>query len=393
MRLHKRQWLAYAIGLVLGFVATYVFWSLFFVPNGTGANVVVGLLIAGGITYTCINSVGPRIIDAILNVRPHVATSLYTKRLEKEISRFERKGAETPRMVSMAMRAVASDVKNGRTLEGDTKANIAAVERYITEETKRRAKFRQVPGGSMTVAIIAALVLRGFVLQPYQIPSASMVPTLLIGDHLFVTRFDYGIPTPFKESYIVRWAEPEVGDIVVFTAPPYVQVNAGEPWIKRVVAVAGQRISIDGTGLMTVDDKAYPQTDVTYDASYENYTAGGWTLRKNIVHKIEQTGEVSHAIYQNQPEQIPWPGRLIDSLPGLKCGPETCTVREGHVLVVGDNRNNSHDGRRWGAVPIDNIKGTASRVWLSVNGSKHTFKLGAFFLPDIRWSRFMKGID
>jgi signal peptidase I len=183
--------------------------------------------------------------------------------------------------------------------------------------------------------------------------------------------------------------------------------NWGDDWIKRVVAVAGQTVRQDGTvlsvdgvryeqtapdGTAAVDDAGIPVGTMTRSTD-SNETSNRWYDRV-ASHKTETMmgkdgKKVAHSIYNDMPPvTVDWPmGMTTINRPGLTCTDDGCTVKEGYVIVMGDNRDNSNDGRRWGAVPVDNVKGRAVFVFVSVDGSTSSVKLGHFELPGIRWGR------
>jgi len=254
---------------------------------------------------------------------------------------------------------------------------------------------------SLVFALLAAFALRYFVVEPFQIPSGSMIPTLLVGDHLFVSKMHYGIPNPFAKGhqYFVRWASPSPGDVVVFRAPPYVGRHAGSPWIKRVIAGPGQTVSLID-GVVHVDGKPYEHIGKRELVKYKDYfeaLPGKKWVDQIALHSREKIGEIEHSIYlhppaQQHPLEKSWPLYLSRQLPGLDCGASECTVQDGYVFVMGDNRGNSADSRFWGALPVENIKGKALFIWISVDGSTLLIDRGRFVVPAFRWKRMFRGI-
>jgi signal peptidase I len=178
----------------------------------------------------------------------------------------------------------------------------------------------------VVVAFAIALVIRSFILQPYIIPSGSMLNTLQVGDRLFVTKFSYGIHLPFLEKEIFSLGEPERGDIIVFPFPNDKSVD----YIKRVVGVPGDVIEIRDKQLYR-NDKPVREDYVVHN---DPHTA---TRRDNM-----------------KPVLVP-PGK---------------------VFVMGDNRDYSEDSRFWGFVDKDAIHGRAAFIyWSSVN------------FVNVKWSR------
>ena len=263
---------------------------------------------------------------------------------------------------------------------------------------------------SLLFALLAALALRAFLVEPYQIPSGSMIPTLLVGDHLFVSKLRYGIINPFSSepAYFVRWATPKPGDVIIFQAPSYVPSHAGQTWIKRVIALPGQTVRIANT-VVFVDGEPYKHITPEKQVEYLDYFGAGssgwffnddgeWREQDAMLTEERISKEVVHEIYTRLPDRrLPyetlWPENLSwSSLVGLNCDADSCTIKDGYVFVMGDNRGNSSDGRVWGAVPMNNIKGKAMFIWLSVDGFKNLIHIGKFALPDFRWSRWFTEI-
>ncbi len=243
---------------------------------------------------------------------------------------------------------------------------------------------------SMVPVVVFVLVLRSFLFEPFRIPSDSMMPTLQDGDFILVNKFTYGLRLPVLNKKIINISEPKRGDVVVFRYPPHPTIN----YIKRVVGLPGDRVKV-------VSDRIYVN-DVPFEEKLLNrYTDGCYdNMRLSEVH----TGEhVHHTLSCLTPDFLagaPLPGcnRKIDR--GYSCEetdpplsgagvtdrgdiPEV-TVPAGNYLMIGDNRDNSDDGRYWGFVPEANLVGGARRVWLNLD-----FKRS----PMITWSRIGTKIE
>ena len=188
--------------------------------------------------------------------------------------------------------------------------------------------------------ILVVLVLRSFIVEPFRIPSGSMMPTLLAGDFILVNKFSYGLRLPIFGTKIYSIGEPRRGDIVVFRYP----VDPSVDYIKRVVGLPGDRVRyIDKT--LYINDKLMPQEAVgTYTG-----VGVGRDMSGAAVHR-EQLGQVNHEI-------------LLESFRRLKEG--EFVVPAGHYFVMGDNRDNSNDSRYWGTVPEANLVGKAFFIWMS----------------------------
>ena len=213
---------------------------------------------------------------------------------------------------------------------------------------------------SILVAVGVALLLRTFVVEAFKIPSSSMVPTLLVGDHIFVNKFSYGPAIPYTHARIWTHMPPSRGDVMVFAYPE----NMEQDFIKRVIALPGDRLETkDGHPVINgwdvpsclVGEYAYDDAD-TLPPHHEGDLF------------IEYLGDESYLTFYDRGKD-----------PQLNHGP--WFVPAGQVYVMGDNRNNSHDSRAWfggagGGVPFDNIRGRALFVWLSYRET------------GIDWSRF-----
>lgn len=195
---------------------------------------------------------------------------------------------------------------------------------------------------------LIVLLLRAFLVEPFRIPSGSMMPTLLVGDFILVNKFAYGIRLPVTKTKVIEIGNPERGDIVVFRWP----VNPRLDYIKRVVALPGDRVQYRGKTLI-INGEPVP---IEIIGQYQPEGSGMRAL--GSVEGREHLGEVSHPVLINPlaPDFNPACSFL---------GYNEVTVPEGHYLMVGDNRDDSNDGRCWGFVPDQNLVGKAFFVWLS----------------------------
>ncbi len=214
---------------------------------------------------------------------------------------------------------------------------------------------------SIGVAVIIALLLRAFVVEAFKIPSGSMIPTLKVGDHIFVNKFIYGIRIPFT-NYKPRFmeGEPKRGEVIVFVYP----VDETKDFIKRVVAVGGDTIEVRNE-VVYVNGEAVPRRRLPGPCTYADVEeeSGRWQPRACVAFE-ERVGDITYRVIQDAGLSN------LNDMPPVKVPPR-------HVFVMGDNRDNSHDSRRWGPVPDDNIKGKAMIIWWSRG------------VPEgIRWRRF-----
>ncbi len=187
---------------------------------------------------------------------------------------------------------------------------------------------------------LIVLVLRSFLVEPFRIPSGSMMPTLLIGDFILVNKFTYGIRLPITDKKVIELGSPERGDVVVFRFPE----DPSTPFIKRVVGLPGDKISYYEKVLYVNGEKVGQELIGTFSVSGSGLAHTGASLR------IEALGDRSHKI-------LIQPG--APSLEGSK------VVPQGHYFVLGDNRDNSRDSRFWGTVPDDHLIGKAFVIWMN----------------------------
>ncbi len=176
------------------------------------------------------------------------------------------------------------------------------------------------------------LVLRSFLIEPFQIPSGSMLPTLEVGDFILVNKFSYGLRLPVAGTKVLELGEPQRGDIMVFKFPKDGKTN----YIKRVVGVPGDRISYQ-------DKQLYINNQLVE----EKHVA---TLPPLKLFEENLNG-VKHRLYEDQRR------------PNLEAEGEW-VVPAGHYFVMGDNRDNSNDSRFWGYVPDDLVVGRAFAIWM-----------------------------
>ncbi|MFZ9888658.1 MAG: signal peptidase I [Myxococcota bacterium] len=408
------------IAFALALLGVYVLWGVVFSPQGTGSNVVLALLMAIAAVYLVTTNVGSLLDEAMAPARERPARDVLriavplleeTQRLLGERGRRARAvaaevraelGAQMERAEG-AQRALHDALGAG----ADTETLVVELRNQLEQlDARLQSAFGTARGGSLFaqvrslgIAFAIALALRAFVVEPFQIPSSSMIPTLLIGDHLFVARFWYGFSVPFarEPSYFTRWSSPEPGDVIVFTAPPWVGQNAGEDWIKRVIARAGQTVKMRD-GIVYVDNEPYRFVGTGNDEEYRDFDefSGRWHAARARHQREQLPSGRTHDVYLSYPTRLEWPNAVPGQRPllsGLECTANDCTVKEGFVFVMGDNRDNSSDGRVWGAVPIDNVKGRALFIWMSVDGSERSIDLGRFTLPAFRFDRLFQSIE
>lgn len=241
-------------------------------------------------------------------------------------------------------------------------------------QKKQKSKFREYAEAILT-AVLIALFIRSFGVEAFKIPSSSMVPTLLIGDHIFVNKFIYGLRIPLTKYRLIEFSKPKRGDVIVFMYPE----DESKDFIKRAVGMPGDIVKIDGVDLFVNGEKVAQQPlKAATEADSGDYldVEGGKSIKtiprlydwKQYNYFEEEIGE-SDFVVQYEKNIYHRNGEY--------------EVPEGFVFVVGDNRDNSSDSREWGFVPMENIKGKAMFIWLSLDRSK----------GGIRFDRFGKWID
>jgi len=226
----------------------------------------------------------------------------------------------------------------------------------------RRAKDAKQPWWveysiSFFPVILIVFMLRSFLVEPFKIPSSSMVPTLLVGDFILVNKFTYGIRLPVVNKKLVQLNNPERGDVMVFRYPEDPSLD----YIKRVVGVPGDRIEYRNKRL-TINGETVPAKQVDDYLSKERMQ---FSRRY-----VESLGKVDHEILlEDDVPSIGGPGRTFPFAGNCNynTGGVACTVPPGHYFMMGDNRDNSSDSRVWGFVPDENIVGKAFFIWLNLN--------------------------
>jgi len=206
--------------------------------------------------------------------------------------------------------------------------------------------------------ILIVLLLRSFLVEPFRIPSGSMMPTLLIGDFILVNKFAYGLRLPVLNTKILQLGEPERGDVVVFRYPRDESVD----YIKRVVGVPGDRIDYRNKTLY-VNGVAAPHVPM---GIYIGSGAGAGET--GSVEGRERLDSVEHPVLIKP--------RYPDFGPDCRVlanGP--ITVPQGKYFMMGDNRDNSHDSRCWGFAPEENLVGKAFAIWMSWDWNRSGFPI------------------
>jgi signal peptidase I, bacterial type len=208
------------------------------------------------------------------------------------------------------------------------------IENKTKEKIKNKGKLKSKMyeyAEAIIIAILIAIVVRTFVVQAYKIPSRSMVPTLLVGDHILVNKFIYGVKVPFLRNTIIPVTNPQRGDIVVFIYPN----DRSKDFIKRVIGVSGDKIEIKNK-IIFINGKQYSD---------------------------------AYGIYS---DNVIYPGSMQ---PRDNFGPVTVPVKS--LFVMGDNRDESADSRFWGFVDLKDVEGKAFIIYFSLNYEE----------KNLRWQR------
>jgi signal peptidase I len=213
--------------------------------------------------------------------------------------------------------------------------------------------------------ILVVFVVRSFVVEPFKIPSGSMVPTLLVGDFILVNKFEYGLRLPILEKKITNGSPLSRGDVVVFRYPKDESVD----YIKRVIGLPGDTVSYQNKHL-TINGKPVPETPlpdffdderIGYSKQFEEDLDG----RKNAILNNAQVPP-----FVIGAEDYPFRDNCVYDAQGV-----TCKVPPGHYFMMGDNRDNSADSRYWGFVPDSDIVGRAFFIWMNFSNLK---RIGSF---------------
>jgi signal peptidase I len=193
----------------------------------------------------------------------------------------------------------------------------------VQGRVKKKSVFREYAEAAI-IAVILALFIRTFVVQAFKIPSGSMEPTLVVGDHILVNKFIYGVKLPFFRKTIIPIEQPHRNDVIVFIYP----MDPSKDFIKRVIGLPGDRIEILGRSIY-INGKLFQDKHGVY------------------------TAPLPQSTYHFGPVTVP----------------------KGHLFVMGDNRDHSYDSRFWGFVPLSSVKGEAFIVYWSWPHWKRMFHI------------------
>mgnify|MGYP005842120451 FL=1 len=209
--------------------------------------------------------------------------------------------------------------------------------------------------------ILVVFALRSFLVEPFKIPSGSMMPTLLVGDFILVNKYTYGIRLPVINQKVIPLNDPQRGDVMVFRYP----ADPGLDYIKRVVGVPGDVVEYRNKMLVVNGVPVETRQTGTY-----SYVGNGLNYVSATVYE-ERLGETAHTMMVEPERPAVFPHQVADFPFRENCSYNAdgegfvCKVPEGHYLMLGDNRDASNDGRYWGFVPDENIVGKAFFIWMN----------------------------
>jgi len=227
---------------------------------------------------------------------------------------------------------------------------------------------------SLGILILIIFAMRWSIASPYHVPTASMEPTIKVGDRLLAYKLAYGFKLPFVDKPVIEWGRPKRGDIIVFKYPRDPEMD----YVKRVVGIAGDEIQIIDD-ILHINGKAMERVDHNQDRS--------------ILEDIDENRDVKQLFRENLEGLQHWTMQNIatarrftkSSWPAP--GSPPYKVPENSVFCIGDNRDNSTDSRVWGEVPLDYVRGKALLVIWSIYSPPEAG------WPSLRFSRFGHILD
>ncbi|MFY7928906.1 MAG: signal peptidase I [Oligoflexus sp.] len=235
-------------------------------------------------------------------------------------------------------------------------------------ETKKLGFWSSENLRQLAILIFLIFCFRWSVASPYHVPTASMEPTIKVGDRLLAFKLSYGLKVPFTDISVFEWGKPKRGDIIVFRYPKDPEID----YVKRIVGLPGDRIRIDNN-ILYINDVAQERTEHNFDRSILSDIQDNADIKTLYLEKLENfehwvmQDKLSSSLYAFN-QKFPDRGEY--------------TVPENSFFVMGDNRDNSTDSRSWGQVPEAYVKGKALFVLWSMHSKEDEF------WPNLRWNRF-----
>ncbi|CCN50598.1 Signal peptidase I [Vibrio nigripulchritudo MADA3029] len=231
---------------------------------------------------------------------------------------------------------------------------------------------------SIFPVIAFVLVLRSFIYEPFQIPSGSMMPTLLVGDFILVEKYAYGLKDPVWRTQLVETGKPERGDVVVFKYPP----NPGIDYIKRVVGLPGDVVRYSEKKELCVQRKGGSSCEAIELSNVQESIFKDERIGVPMIQMDEKLGEETHQILVHPLTRDDV--RAYQPRPGVR----EWVVPQDQYFVMGDNRDNSADSRFWGFVPEGNLVGKAVGIWISFEFERDSDSVLPSWIPTgVRFSR------
>lgn len=220
-------------------------------------------------------------------------------------------------------------------------------------------------GSSFFPVILFVFVLRSFIVEPFKIPSGSMIPTLEVGDFILVNKYTYGIRLPVLNSKIIDLNTPQRGDVMVFRYPE----DPSQDYIKRVIGLPGDKVAYQNKRLF-INGQEIERTRMADYLHPERLQYSRQFVEKlgKLEHRILNDDDVPSFI--RDAVRFPHHENCLYNNAGV-----ICTVPAGNYFMLGDNRDNSRDSRFWGFVPEENIVGKAFFIWFNLGNLK---RIGSF---------------
>lgn len=217
--------------------------------------------------------------------------------------------------------------------------------------------------GTFLLPLFIVFGIRWMVIEPFVIPSGSMIPNLLIHDHIMVKKFSLGLKIPFTDFWLARWRSPQRGEVLVFRFPE----NPDVFYIKRLIGLPGDTVLVKGSGQILVNGQEWTLQPVAspQEDGFQYFN--------------ENTGQQQHVVR--------FYGEPLSS-----DASKEYRVPAGEYFFMGDNRDQSNDGRVWGFVPEKYLVGPAATIWLSCENTLESMT----YICDprqIRWQRLFKAVQ